>query len=114
MANIGSTLHIVEIKAAEHDFDDADFERLYNYVDGFEEFFSNNVLIARGFPNGWKIDLVADGENLSDSKNKRIFEQLKTQKKIERISWFDFLDRAKTAHEKFLNIRDEAKKRRKS
>lgn len=104
LISVGHTLHIVEIKAPGHEFDDADMERFVRYVDAFTEFFDNNKVLLHEFPGGWRIDLVADGLALSQSTNMHTFRAFRKDGKVVRITWIDFLTRAKTAHETFLAI----------
>lgn len=108
LVSIGGTLHIVEIKRANHKFDDNDFERLNNYVDAFEEFFADNPVIAQEFPKGWRIDLVADGENLKKSSNKKAYQKIQDDEHLSRIGWRDFLARTQKVHEQFLDAHDAA------
>lgn len=106
LISVDGLLHIVEIKKANHKFDDTDFLRLLNYVDAFENFFENNKIVVGDFRRGWRIGLVADGEDIKQSSNKRAFEGLKDKKQVERVTWRDFLMRAKKAHEQFLDVHD--------
>lgn len=112
LVNIGRRLYIAEIKAANHDFDDADFERLHNYVEAFEAFFDQHQDLASEFPAGWKVVLVADGEKIRDRVKARAFKQVKEAGRVERVTWVDFLNRAKKVHEEFLDISDGARARR--
>jgi hypothetical protein len=107
LASIDGMLHIVEIKKADHKFDDKDLERLLNYVEAFEEFFEAHPGIAENFPSGWRIDVVVDGQNIRQSNNKRAFKQIKESGHVVLKSWYDFLDKAKKVHEQFLNVHDE-------
>ena len=104
LVNIGSELHIVEIKAPGHAFGNADFDRLYNYVEAFEEFSIANPGVMASFSNGWRIDLVADSVSISDGQKARLFRTLESEGRVVRISWDDFLARAITAHEQFLDV----------
>jgi hypothetical protein len=113
LVNLGKKLHIVEIKASGHKFDDTDFERLHNYIEAFEDFFAENKKLADEFPDGWMIDLVADGTGFSDAKNRRLFKSLEEKKQVDRRTWQDFLTVAKNANETFLVARDEALKKKK-
>jgi hypothetical protein len=114
LVSIDGFLHIVEIKKAGHDFDDADLVRLLNYVEAFEEFFRTHEELAKNFHRGWRIDLVADGENVKQVANKRAFRQVKDGEHVARITWHDFLDRAKKVHEQFLEVHDSGVERRKA
>lgn len=109
LVSVGHMLHIVEIKKAGHEFDDADFERMINYVYAFDEFFEKNPTLKKEFPEGWRIDLVADGVNLKKLPNRSSYDSFLDNKKVERTPWHDFLTRAKTSHEMFLDISDKAK-----
>jgi hypothetical protein len=104
----------VEIKKANHKFDDKDLERLLNYVEAFEEFFDAHPGLATNFPRGWRIDVVVDGENIKQPNNKRAFKQVKDSDHVVLKSWYDFLDKAKKVHEQFLNVHDEHLKSRSS
>ncbi|UCV21482.1 ATP-binding protein [Ferribacterium limneticum] len=106
LVSIDGLLHIVEIKKAGHTFDDADFDRLINYVDAFEQFFEENKETVVEFYREWKIDLVADGLKLKKSANARSFEGLEKDNRVKRMSWRDFLSRAKKVHEQFLDVHD--------
>ena len=113
LVSIDGLLHIVEIKKAGHAFDDTDFERLINYVDAFEQFFSENAETVAEFYREWRIDLVADGEKLKQSANQRAYRGLVEGNRVKRMSWRDFLTRAKKVHEQFLDVHDlGAEKRR--
>jgi hypothetical protein len=112
LVSIDGLLHIVEIKKADHKFDDADLERLLNYVEAFEEFFATHQQVAANFHRGWVIDIVADGENIKRLANKRAFKQVKDVGRVTRITWHDFLDQTKKVHEQFLDIHDLGVKRK--
>ena len=106
LVSIDGMLHIVEIKKADHDFDDTDLDRLINYVEAFDKFFEENKLAVSEFHRSWKIDLVADGENIRKASNRMAFERIREQGKVVRVSWQDFLMRAKKVHEQFLEVHD--------
>lgn len=106
LVSIDGLLHIVEIKKADHAFDDADFTRLINYVDAFEKFFAENTETVAEFYREWRIDLVADGEKLKKSPNQRAYAGLVKDGRVKRMSWRDFLSRAKKVHEQFLDVHD--------
>lgn len=106
LVNIGHMLHIVEIKTCGHIFDDTDFSRMINYVDGFDTFFAENTQFYREFNDGWRIELIADGVDIKQLPNKHSFVSFLERGKVRRSSWRDTLLRAKIAHEKFLNVSD--------
>lgn len=106
LVSIDGLLHIVEIKKAGHAFDDTDFDRLINYVDAFELFFKENQETVVEFYRAWRIDLVADGEKLKKSSNKHAFSRFVDSGQLKRMSWRDFLTRAKKVHEQFLDVHD--------
>lgn len=112
LVNVGELLHIVEIKRKGHNFDDDDCERLLNYIFAFRQFFSENGVLAGKFPNGWRIDLIADGVDLKTNANKLGYENIERIGELKRISWIDFLAKARTSHEEFLNVADEAEIRK--
>lgn len=104
LVSLGQKLHIVEIKAPGHKFDDKDMDRLLNYLDAFDDFFDQNKSVRQEFPLGYEIDLIADGVGLRNSANKRAYDAACKERKIERSTWHDFLSKAKTSHEIFLKI----------
>lgn len=104
LVSIDGLLHIVEIKKAGHEFDDDDFARLVNYVDAFNAFFEQNKETVAEFYRGWRIDLVADGEKLRVSTNRHAYKGFIEKKQVHRMSWQDFLSRAKKVHEQFLDV----------
>lgn len=106
LVSVGRMLHIVEIKASGHAFADADFLRMYNYVDAFDEFFAANTELGSEFPLGYRIDLIADAVNITDSRNARLMDAFVRERKVVRISWNDFLTRTRTAHEQILSVRE--------
>lgn len=106
LVSIDGLLHIVEIKKAGHAFDDTDFARLINYVDAFEQFFEENKETVAEFYREWRIDLVADSQKLKQSANLRSFQGLEKENRVKRMSWRDFLTRAKKVHEQFLDVHD--------
>ncbi len=106
LVSIDGLLHIVEIKKAGHKLDDTDFARLVNYVDAFNEFFEENKETVSEFYRGWRIDLIADGENLKDSAKRHAYLAFKEKQQVSRMPWRDFLSRAKKVHEQFLDVHD--------
>ena len=95
-------LHIVEIKASNHPFDDKDFDRLHRYLDAFDLFFETFPSVKKEFPSGYRITLVADEEKLIQGVNKRAYMSAVKEGKVLRIAWLDFLANAKKTHEEFL------------
>ena len=112
LVSVDGLLHIVEIKKAGHQFDDDDCIRLLNYVEAFEEFFAENKIVVSDFHRNWQIDLVADGEKLRQVNNKRAFKQICEEKRLTRVTWRDFLMRAKKVHEQFLEVHDLGREKR--
>lgn len=108
LVSSSSRLHLVEIKAANHHFNDADFDRMYNYVDAMTAFFKHNADMRQEYGRSWQIDLVADGVALKNSKNIKLYEGLTDNQQVVRLSWQDFQARARRANELFLDARDEA------
>lgn len=106
LVSIDGLLHIVEIKKAGHAFDDLDFSRFINYVDAFEKFFNENRETVSEFYRGWRMCLVADMEKLKQSSNQHAYKSLVKEDKVKRMSWRDFLTRAKKVHEQFLDVHD--------
>lgn len=111
LAEHGRQLHIVEIKASGHHFNDADFERLSNYIEAFDEFFATHEEVRIEFSAGYQITIISDGEKIAKSGNRLGFKASKDDKKVERMTWLDFLLRTKRAHQQFL---DQANKKKKA
>jgi hypothetical protein len=105
----GRKLHIVEIKCPSHQFGRDDYLRLQNYVAAFEEFFEQNKGTASEFPDGWQIDLIADGVKLTVLEQQYAFGAFLTSGLVVRQTWNDFLTNASTAHEHFLDAYDQAR-----
>lgn len=98
----------IKIKPPRHQFASADYERLQNYVDAFTEFFASHASMVEAFPDGWVIDLVADGVSLTNSTQKHAFQAFEANRSVVRRTWNDFLASATTAHEEFLEAYDKA------
>lgn len=113
LVSIDGRLHIVEIKTTGHQFNDADFERLVNYVDAFSRFFEANKETVAEFYRGWRIDLIADGENLTKFANKIAYQACTDKGQVSRMPWQDLLTRAKKVHEQFLEVHDLGREKRK-
>ncbi|MBI1380965.1 MAG: ATP-binding protein [Planctomycetaceae bacterium] len=104
---IGLALHVVEIKAIGHVFDDKDFQRLHNYVVALEAFFKSHKAFEREFGD-WRIDLIADAVKFTSATDERAYISLEKDKRLFRRSWVEFLLEAKKAHEQFLEVHDKA------
>jgi Histidine kinase-, DNA gyrase B-, and HSP90-like ATPase len=102
LVHLGSKLFVVEIKAGQHVFGDSDFERLLNYVDPFDEFFTEHKAIRDEFPLGYQINLIADSVQMTKSANRHAFESAREKGKLVRLPWLDFLNNARKSHEEFL------------
>lgn len=109
LVSIGQALRLVEIKSSGHVFGDADWDRLVNYIDAMEDLFEQSSQLRREFPEEWKIDLVADAVQIRDSSKKIAFRAQESSKKLERRRWDDFLLRAKTANEEFLEAAEKVR-----
>ncbi len=107
----GQQLYFVEIKASGHAFNDADARRLFPYAEALEEFFEANKEFKLEFPLGYRIELISDQVSLKEAANKLAFRDLEQRGRLRRSSWLDFLQRAKKAHELFLQVSEEAAKR---
>jgi hypothetical protein len=103
----GRMLHVVEIKVPGHKFANDDYERLEHYVEAFDEFFAANTQVSAAFADGWQIDLIADGVNLTKTTEKIAFDSFVKDGKLVRQTWDDFLASATRAHEEFLDIYDQ-------
>ena len=109
LANLSRKLHIVEIKAAEHRFNNDDWDRLHNYLEACHDFFQENAELAARFPDGWVVDLVCDDVRIADRDKRKAYEAWQRDSRIERISWTDFLARAVQANEAFLDAQDQVR-----
>lgn len=110
MVHLGNQLHIVELKKPNHNFANADYDRLQNYLVAFETLFAEHDSFKTAFPEGWVVDLVADGDAVKDTTRRRAFEAALDKKQVVRMTWVDFLHRAATAHSEFLEAHDRAQK----
>jgi hypothetical protein len=108
LAYVGRRLHIVEIKAPGHAFDNADFDRLARYVRAFRAFTDKHGEIMKGFPDGWRVDLVADKISITDADKNEAFTRFVERGEVEHITWGVFLSRTRTAHEQFLEAHRKA------
>ena len=108
MISIGLELHVVELKPPGHVFTDADYDRLQNYLEAFEEFYSQNTGLGSSVGN-WVIDLIADKVNIKHTASRRAFEAEVKSKRVVRQPWNDFLLRARTAHGTFMQVHDKMK-----
>jgi len=107
---LGQKLHIIEIKAVGHSFSDRDWNRLHNYLQAFEGFFQDNSDFREYFSESWCIHLICDSVKISDRDKLRSYRSWKSEGRIDRISWNDFLSRAIAANEEFLNAQDSVKR----
>lgn len=108
LVHLGRQLHIVELKKPGHEFADEDYLRLQNYILAFTEFFEQHADIASSFPDGWIIDLVADGVKIKDPTRQIAFKAAVSGGQVARRSWYDFLHAATTALAEFLDVHDKA------
>lgn len=106
LVSVGAKLHIVEIKAPHHAFNDADMDRLGNYLEAFDEFFTKHQFVRTEFPDGYRITLIVDEVKMKKANNKRSFKAARDDGKVLPVPWEDFLAQAKKAHEEFLHIHD--------
>jgi hypothetical protein len=109
LAYVGRKLHIVEIKAPTHKFGNDDFDRLARYVRAFRGFTEKHPDIMGEFQEGWQIDLVTDEINITDPDKAEAFKRFREQGEVVPITWMEFLGRARTAHEEFLQAREAAR-----
>lgn len=107
LISVGRRLNLVEIKAPGYAFADADMERLANYIEAFDAFFEEHSSVRGEFPDGYRITLIADShDGMKKPPNKQAFRAARTDGKLIRIPWEDFLADAIKAHEEFLEISD--------
>jgi hypothetical protein len=69
-------LRIVELKAPGHPMDDADMERLENYVSAFRGFFEAHEEFRKQFPDGYQIDLIVDSTNFKSVPNRNHYKSI--------------------------------------
>lgn len=105
---VGRLLHIVEIKPPRDTFGNADYDRLANYLEAFEQFEDENPGVMRPFADGWVIDLLADRVDVRNRDMKRAYRREVERKRIVQITWKNFLLRATVAHQQFLDAHDHA------
>lgn len=99
-------LRIIEIKKPRKQFDDADFERMHNYVEYFNEFFDNEgneKLLKEANVSSWKITLVADSVAVKNGIMKTAYQGLEKMQRLERMTWKSFLTDTETVHREFLD-----------
>ena len=103
---VAGRLRIIELKAPGHTFGHSDFKRLQNYVVALRYLYQENDVIRKAFPNGWRVDLVADDVSLPDQSEAEAYSSYKKKKEVERINWAEFVARAEHANSQFLDIRE--------
>jgi hypothetical protein len=108
MVHLGNQLHIVELKKPGHHFADDDYDRLQNYLEAFEQLFEEHKAFREAFPDGWVIDLIADGVKIKDVTRNRAYKAAENERRVVRMTWTDFLTRAETAHAEFLDAHERA------
>jgi hypothetical protein len=106
LVHVGRELRVAELKQPGHAFADDDYKRLENYVVAFAEFFRQNKGLVSAFPDGWRIDLVADSENIRDQTRQLAYDAQKASRRVVRHSWNDFLSHAVTSLQEFLDAYD--------
>lgn len=101
-------LRLVEIKKPLHDFDKADFDRFWPYVDALDEFFADKAnASALSIVQGYEITLVADGIKLPSFLNGSL-DSLKNAKKLVHVRWDVLIDHTKSVHEDFLSALEQS------
>ncbi|MDE0230822.1 MAG: ATP-binding protein [bacterium] len=110
LVSLRHRVHIVEIKAPGRKFGAADWDRLHNYIEAFQDFFEKHHQLTANFSGGWVVDLVCNGVGIADRDKRAAYEYWSGQGRIERISWTDFLARAVHANETFLDAEDRVRK----
>ncbi len=114
LIQMGQKLHIVEIKAVNHTFNNQDWDRLHNYLEAFHDFFAENTELSNIYQNQWRVDLVCDDVKITDRDKNNSYEFWKNRNRIEQITWGDFLARAARANEEFLDIQDRVRRKAQS
>ncbi|MGI8624580.1 MAG: ATP-binding protein [Solirubrobacteraceae bacterium] len=111
LADVGSRLNIVEIKAPGHVFADDDYDRMARYVRAFRAFATRHTDVMAQFRLGWRIMLVCDAVKIRDLDKAESFNSFVGLDEVTTTTWGDFTGRARRAHEQFLEARDEARRR---
>jgi len=103
-------LQVIEIKKPNHKISNAEMDRIIVYDEQFEQFLSDpkHSDFKQMVPN-FKITLVSDGHSLTGAQ-KRSFESMKNEGRLDHINWRSFLLRTRQMHRSFL---DEAEKQKK-
>ena len=109
LVNVSRKIHVVEIKAAGHAFDNRDWDRLHNYLEAFDSFSERNAELMADFPDGWVVDLICDSVRIRDRDKRAAYEHWQQKNRIETSTWEDFLKRAVTANQKFLDAQDKVR-----
>jgi hypothetical protein len=103
-------LQVIEIKKPNHKITNAEMDRIIVYDEQFEAFLSDPKHVEfQELIRGYKITLVADGHLLTGAQ-KKSYEAMKKDGKLEHINWRSFLLRTRKMHRAFL---DEAERQKK-
>jgi hypothetical protein len=108
LVSLGHRLYVVEIKRPKYAFADSDAERLVNYIEVFDEFFTEHDSVRDEFPQGYQIILIVDSLGLKQPAFKQSVKAAMDSGKLAHVKWKDFLARAKKAHQQFLEASDKA------
>jgi len=114
LLHIENGIKLIEIKPPKHAFGDADWERLNQYDDAMEEFFRANKSYKKVFPREFSIILIADEISLKNSSNKKAFQLLEDNKRLDHKTWDDLIKDTKEFHQSFLDARDSFKENEKN
>ena len=109
LVNVSRKIHVVEIKAAGHAFGNRDWDRLHNYLEAFDSFSELNAELMADFPDGWVVDLICDSVKIRDRDKRAAYEHWQQKNRIKTSTWEDFLKRAVTANQEFLDAQDEVR-----
>ncbi|MBY0313568.1 MAG: ATP-binding protein [Phycisphaerales bacterium] len=110
LTNQDTCIHLIEIKAADHALKDEEMARINTYDQLMTEFLglAGNEEFKRHFPE-FRITLVCDKLGLKGLA-KAAFDGLKSQGRLDHVTWGVFMKRARLAHQDFLK---EAERQRK-
>jgi hypothetical protein len=111
LVNFGDGVHAIEIKAPNHGFDNADFDRLFAYVETFDQLAKESPMMLEACGGRWEINLVADGIAISNTQKERLFQSWIKDRVVVHTTWSDFLHRARVSHEQFLQTHASARQR---
>ena len=105
MLPAGKRIEIVEIKKPTHKLDDGEYQRLFDYKVGVENFLKGNPEYASLFSHA-HMTLICDAVNLS-SALKDSYTSSIARNELQHKTWEELLLNTRLMHEDFIKARDE-------